>query len=273
MGQKKKTVLIIWPAVSSNKTDKKQVFTSVMSHTFTLTGHSSVLSADFYPPIELSKTHKYGLALIGFYTYNSIFNVTEKNNYFGYVRNDEDPNNIHYLIIPPGAYEISEMGKAMLMALKEDSKDRREGLFSLEPNNNTLKCEMMSKFNIFFPSDRESMGTLLGFQSGLHESGETHHSIYNVDIMKVRIIRVDCNIISGAYLNSAESHTLFEFDIDVEPGYKISIEPQNNIYMPIIPEGRQFIDNISIRLLDDDGDLIDFRGEKIIVKLELKQIL
>jgi len=244
-----------------------------MSYTFTLSGHSSVLSADFYPPIELGKTNKYGLALIGFYTYNSIFNVTEKNNSFGYVKNDEDPKNIHFLIIPPGAYEISEMGKAMLTVLKEDSKDKREGLFSLEANNNTLKCEMMSKFNIVFPPDRESIGTLLGFQSGMHESGEKHYSIYNVDIMKVRIIRIDCNIISGAYLNSTESHTLFEFDIDVEPGYKISKEPQNNIYMPIIPEGRQFIDNISIRLLDDDGDLIDFRGEKIIVKLELKQIL
>ena len=91
--------------------------------------------------------------------------------------------------------------------------------------------------------------------------------------MKVRIIRIDCNIISGAYLNSTEIHTLFEFDIDVEPGYKIRKEPQNNIYMPIIPDGRQFLDNISICLLDDDGDLIDFRGEKIIGKLKLKQIL
>ena len=117
------------------------------------------------------------------------------------------------------------------------------------------------KIQYCFPPDRESIGTLLGFQSGMHESGEKHHSIYNVVIMKVRIIRIDWNIISGAYLNSTEGHTLFKFDIDVEPGYKISKEPKNNIYMQIIPKGRQFIHNISIRILDDDGDLIDFQGK------------
>ena len=235
-----------------------------MSHTFTLTGHTSVLSADFYPSIELSTASQYGLALTGFYTYNSIFNVTESNNSFGYQRDGvKSPT---YFRIPPGAYEINEIERAMLEILKRETKQDDDRIFSL-----TLKCEIMSKYNIVF-GGRDSIGKLLGFGSEMLKSGKVHRSTNNVDIMKVRIIRVDCNIISGAYLNSTLCHTLFEFDIDVEPGYKITKEPQNNIYMPIIPEGRQFIDNITVRILDDDGDLIDFRGEKIIVKLELKKI-
>lgn len=241
-----------------------------MSYTFTLTGHSSVLKADFYPSIELNTRSKYGLALIGFYTYNSIFNITEENNSFAAIRND--PYARMLLKIPPGAYEIDEIGEAMLRVIKATSKRNDADLFSLTANNNTLKCEMKSKFHIDFNVDN-SIGKMLGFQTAsVLTSGEVHQSIEGVDIMKVRIIRIDCNIISGAYLNSSECHTLFEFDIDVEPGYKITKEPQNNIYMPIMPEGRQFIDNITLRILDDDGDLINFQGEKIIVKLELKEI-
>lgn len=236
-----------------------------MSYTFTLTGYTSVLSAEFYPPIEVDATSKYGLALLGFYTYNSIFNIDESNNSFGYGKDGVS------LSIPPGAYEINEIGQAMLEALKEVSQEKSDEIFQLTANNNTLKCEIESKFTIDFRCDR-SIGAILGYGAEVLESGVKHYSTSNVDIMKVRIIRVDCNIISGAYLNSSDCHILFEFDIDVGPGYKITKEPQNIIYMPIIPEGRQFIDNISLRILDDDGDLIDFRGEKIIVKLELKKI-
>lgn len=242
-----------------------------MSYTFTLTGHRSVISADFYPPVELNSTHKYGLALLGFYTYNSIFNVDESNNLFAYIKNDgQKP---IQLWIPPGAYEINEISKAMHTSLKQSCKqDKCDILFSLEANNNTLKCELKSSLNIDFRG-KNSIGGLLGFGPVVLKSGKLHESTSNVDIMKVRIIRVDCNITSGAYLNSRQSHTLFEFDVDVEPGYKISKEPQNIIYMPIMPEGRQSIDNITLRILDDNGDLINFQGEKIIVKVELKKIL
>lgn len=245
-----------------------------MSYTITLTGHSSVLSSNFYPPIELKSNCRYGLALLGFYTYNSIFNVDESNNMFAYMEKDgETPTQIR---ITPGAYEINEIAKVMQRNLKKSCNIEGEDagcdlLFSLVANNNTLKCELKSSYSIDFRV-KNSIGGLLGFGSVLLKSGKRHVSSDNVDIMKVRIVRVDCNIISGAYLNSAQSHTLFEFDIDVEPGYKISKEPQNNIYMPIMPEGRQSIDNITLRILDDNGDLINFRGEKLIIKVELKKI-
>lgn len=241
-----------------------------MSCTFTLTGHSSELSANFYPPVELNPNNRYGLALMGFYTYNSIFNVDESNNCFAYLPNQSNEATI--LKIPPGAYEISEIHTAMLEALKASTKDASENIFSLKANNSTLKCEMESKYTIDFNTEN-SLGTILGFDDKHQlKKWEKHVSTSAVDIMKVRIIRVDCNITSGAYLNSEKCHTIFEFDIDVEPGYKITKEPINLIYMPLKPEGRQFIDNITLRILDDNGQLVDFRGEKIIIKLELKRL-
>ena len=90
------------------------------------------------------------------------------------------------------------MGKAMLTVLKEDSKDKREGLFSLDANNNTLKCEMMSKFNIVFPPRSRFYGNFIGISiwSARTQRGERHHSIYNVGIMKVPIIRIDLSLMS-----------------------------------------------------------------------------
>lgn len=245
-----------------------------MSCTITLTGHSSVLSSNFYPPIELKSNCRYGLALLGFYTYNSIFNVDESNNSFTYRKKDGEKST--HIKIPPGAYEINEIAKTMERSIQKscdggEEKEDCDLLFSLVANNNTLKCELKSSYIIDFRV-KNSIGELLGFGLTVLKSGKLHESKNNVEIMKVRIIRVDCNIISGAYLNSEQSHTLFEFDIDVEPGYKISKEPHNNIYMPIMPEGRQSIDNITLRILDDNGDLINFRGEKVIIKVEWKKI-
>lgn len=239
-----------------------------MSHTFTLSSRSSVLSAEFYPPIELDMGSRYGLGLTGFYSYNSIFNVDETNNCFCYRTSPKvAPTFLH---IPYGAYEIDEIYNSILKAMPTNKNEEKEKLFRLRANNNTLKCEIWSIYGIDF-TQPNSIGSLLGFESTYLHPNKTYESTLPVDIMKVRMIRVDCNIISGAYLNALKSHTLFEFDIDVEPGYKLTREPANIIYLPVRPEGRQFIDNITLRILDDNGDLINFRGEKIIVKLELKQ--
>lgn len=251
-------------------------YVSVMSRTFTFTGQSSVLSADFYPPIELDIYSRYGLGLHGFYTYNSILNIHERNNIIGFKFRKGLP--ITFFKIPPGAYELDEINKVIqkiiepLIRLNTGSaKFNIDDQFMLTANNNTLKCEIRSKFD-FDLTHPHSIASVVGFESKEYDANIGYESTFPVDIMKVRIIRIDCNLISGAYMNGEEAHTLFEFDIDVEPGFKITKEPQNIIYMIIRPEGRQFIDNITLRILDDKGALVDFRGERVIVKLELKKL-
>lgn len=248
-----------------------------MSRTFTLISDTSVLSANFYPPIELEKSKSYGVGLLGFYSYNSIFNIDERNNRVGFVSKNTKAQNAvisRYVVkIPPGAYEINEINMAIKRGLAKVIDDNNDQLFNLQANNNTLKCEVMSStFDIDFGL-RHSVGPVLGFETKKPLAANIkHESSSPVNITKVRLIRIDCNIVTGAYLNEDEQHTLFEFDIDVEAGYKLTKEPTNIIYMPVHPSGRQFIDNITIRILDDNGHLINFRGEKVIVKVELKKL-
>jgi len=247
-----------------------------MSTTFTLSSCTSILEANFFPAIELDKKSSYGLGLLGFYSYNSIFNVDEQNNYFAY--NLPGSKNIKRLEIKPGAYEIEEIEKQIIYELKSKKdenfeiteKDRE--MFTLRANHKTLKCEIKSKFDII-TFGKKSLSSILGFGETVLKANRWHESTFPVNIMKVRMIRVDCNISSGAYLNSNQSHALFEFDIEVEHGYKITKEPLNIIYMSIMPLGRQYIDNITLRILDDQNNLVNFQGEQIIVKLELKKVL
>lgn len=278
-----------------------------MSYTFTLSDHSSILSANFFPTIELDKNSQYGIGLLGFYSYNSIFNVDESNNMIGLriengskvpffgsnhsvyeINKDEnhhmidlqvtDESETIYFGLNHGAYEIDEINTEIQKHIRvlthggigEDHTDD-DRLFSLHPNNNTLKCELKSVYEVDF-SLNTSLASLLGYNRNRLSPNVVHVSTKAVNIMKVRMIRVECNITSGAYINTQESHTLFEFDIDVPPGYKLTKEPQHIIYLPVKPEGRQFIDNITLRIVDDNGELVNFQGEKVLVKLELKKL-
>lgn len=53
-----------------------------MALTLTLSGNTSLLHVDYFPPIELSIHHEYVCGLVDFQTYNSIPNVDNSNNLF-----------------------------------------------------------------------------------------------------------------------------------------------------------------------------------------------
>lgn len=240
-----------------------------MSRTFTLIGRDSVLSAEYFPPVELNSDEQYGLGLIGFYTYNSVLNVDETNNRFVYKHTLTEE--VRTIELPPGNYEIDALGKYIQQQMIEarNNKEDVDEIFCLKANNSSLRCELKCIHDIDF-SVPNTPARMLGFAPNIYERNRQHQSNLSVEILKHRIVRVECNIVSGAYLNDDEAHTLFEFDIDVEPGYKLTIEPNNIIYMPITQ--RDFIDNIVLRVLDEKNNLIDFRREEIIVRLELKKL-
>lgn len=244
-----------------------------MSQTFTLVGRTSELTSYFYPPIKLNPDYEYAIALVGFYTYNTIPNV-----------DDGISNKFHYsdggksgkvITIPTGAYEITDIEKYLqdqLLAAHPptgtaDKDEWREKLLSLKANSNTLKCEICSVFNIDF-THSDSVGNILGYSPRYLPSNQKYESDLAVDIIKVTTIRIECNIIKGSYYNSKHSHTLYEFAPSADPGYNIDIEPRNLIFLPV---NTSIIDNISLRILDQNSSLINFRGEEIVVRLELKK--
>ena len=77
-----------------------------------LSGNSSVLEVQYFPPIELSPNKNYVLGLIERLTFNSIPNIDTGNNKF-YVGKEE-------LFLPTGSYEIVDIANFLreTLALK-----------------------------------------------------------------------------------------------------------------------------------------------------------
>jgi len=48
-----------------------------------------------------------------------------------------------------------------------------------------------------------------------------------VNILKINTIRLECDIISGSYVDNTPNHTLHEFSINVPPGYKMTVTQPN----------------------------------------------
>lgn len=232
-----------------------------MSLTFTLQGYTSVLSETYYPSIELNPNFDYCIGLIGFHTYNSIRNVEDDvNNEF--VIKQPVTNEIRTIKIPPGAYEISDINLYLKSQLGPAA-------ISIHPNNNTVKCEIISEYDIDFTGEH-TIGKLLGYSKQVLKANTPHESDIPVQIVKVNSIRLECNIATGSFYDNKLSHTLYEFFPTIDPGFSIDLQPSNILYLKV---NSHSIDNITVSILDQSGDIVDFHGEKIIVRLELKKIV
>lgn len=252
------------------------------SITLTLNSHSSRLRAEYFPPIDISDGD-YVCGLIDFQTFNTIPNVDETNNLFHFEVNAEklpkknknavlpavpvSENESHIvesvLVIPTGTYEIEHIAKFLTKSL-----DKVGVKFDLWANKNTLKCELFCNHSVDF-SKANSIGSLMGFGEKRLEPGTVHESELPANILKVNVIRIECDVIKGSYINNTPAHTIHEFSPRVSPRYKINEVPNKVIYFPVTVRS---ISAINISLIDQDNNLINFRGETVTVRIHIKRL-
>lgn len=169
-----------------------------------------------------------------------------------------------FIKIPTGSYELEQLAEYLQKRIK-----KKGSKLVLQPNKNTLRCELFCNQPIDF-SRPNTVGPLLGFRSDqVLDAYEAHESQLPANILKVNVIRVECNIITGSYLNNRASHTIHEFSPRVPPGYKINEVPQNVIYFPITVKN---IQKIELSLVDQNNQSINFRGETITIRLHIKKV-
>lgn len=255
------------------------------SFTFTLTGNSTELSSTFCPEIVLDDDSNYSCGLLDFTTYHSIPNVSEKNRCLNYYKfkdgvdesvdivnltgeqilgkYDEKFGEYGIILIPTGTYEADEI----LQYLKATFETR--GItFEYKINKNTLKTSIKCSADLIFGFTNSIHG-LLGYNGpGIRRNtwGESQ------DIIRISnqdVIRIECNIVSGSYMNGKLCHSIYEFASNkVAVGYKLIEQPKNIIYLPVV---QRRINNIQISITDQNGELIDFRGENIICRIHIKK--
>lgn len=247
------------------------------SFTVAFSGHTSTLYADFFPEIILDPYSKYSCGLLDFTSYNSIPNISDKkqNNTFHFKKikssnNEETTTEIDGIItFPTGAYEIEDV----LKYLKQQLANHKVNL-EYEISVAT------SRVQIIFDVDVEWINGLvlniIGFQqqqqqqqSHIFKAKTSYWSNDIVNITDIDIIRIECDIVSGSYINGKECHTIHQFShCKTAPGFKFIEIPQHIIYLPM--EKKQ-LRNIQIRIVDQNNNLIDFRGEQISCRIHIKK--
>jgi hypothetical protein len=174
--------------------------------------------------------------------------------------------------IPVGSYEIADINKNKYLKTiltNKTSKEEKDKIYlHLQANFNTLKCEIKCNKTIDF-SKRNSIGQLLGFERRELTRNKLHMSDFPVDIMRVNMIRIECNIATNSYRNGQPVHIIHSFYPTDPPGYKIVESPRNVIYLPI---NTHIIHNISLKIIDQNRFPVNFRKEVVTVTLHLRKV-
>ncbi|WP_221935988.1 hypothetical protein, partial [Klebsiella pneumoniae] len=99
---------------------------------------------------------------------------------------------------------------------------------------------------------------------GVLEPGRTHIGTRNVNIIKISIINIICNIIQGSYHNGENKHILHSFYPTVPPGFRIVEKPHNLVYLPL---NNSHISDVVVSVVDQDGDFVNLRNETISLRI------
>lgn len=252
------------------------------SLTVSFTGKSSVLQANFFPEILLDPDANYCCALLDFTSYNSIPNIVSgQNSDFVYKvkvkKKVKDENGQERVIdefeertitLPTSMYEVEDILKYLKLEL-------RRFHISFTYDINEASATVQISFN---PEVTWIGGTLLhviGYKYKDNENSRQFEKnyLYNSDLIakitNIDVIRIECDIVTGSYINGESCHTIHQFShCKVPPGYKFIEVPQHIVYLPI-KEKR--LRSIQISVVDQDNKLIDFRGEQISCRIHIKK--
>lgn len=118
----------------------------------------------------------------------------------------------------------------------------------------------------------DSVLNLIGFskqQNRIFEANKAEWTDQTNKITNIDIIRVECDIIHGSYINGRNCHTLYTFNPhNVLHGHKLNAIPQHIVYLPM--KNHRII-SIRIFLVDQDDRLVDFRNEQISCRIHIKK--
>lgn len=236
------------------------------SFTVTFSGTTGELETVFFPPLLLPSEYEWEICLLDFTTFNTIPNVIDgvNNELTFYI---ESKKTLQTVRLPTGTYEVDDIRTYL------EDKMGGADVVSLRGNNNTLTTALKSIHTIMIDYTQPTIAPMLGFTKLTENKRRLdpniwHESNDTVDIVKVNVIQVKCSAIHGSYKDGLDDHILHTFYPTVPPGFKIVEKPNNLIYLPV---NVNRIDTIHIRIVDQDDNIINFRGEQITVRLHLKR--
>ena len=221
--------------------------------------NTSSIRTTFSPPLAFPKGCNYEMAVCSLETYYSFPNIDASNNSFK-VSLDAGSTWKPPIQIPIGCYEIKAINKEVKRLIVKAGGKKDD--VTIAPNVNTLQCIITLKDNIIIDFNvHNSLRSVLGFNAQQLKGPGRYESENVVNIMKVNSIMVHCDVIG------ASRPIIYNFFPNVGPGEKIVTRPKNLIYLPIT---LSVISHMTCWLTDQDGNLLNLRGEEITITFHIK---
>jgi len=252
--------------------------------TITHTDTKSDFTINLSPPIYLDPNKKYEAALLSISLYNSIPNITEENNKFKY--SSDEGKSWKIITLNKGSYELQAINDEIQrqMIINEDyDAENNKFYITLSADIAELKSiiDITNKKYLVDFNVENCIGPTLGFFREETETSKYFHKKigigYNksqniVDITKINLVLVNIDIISGSYVNGNQSPCIYSFDpYKVPPGYKLDERP--NPTLIFYPINRTNIHKLRIWLTDQNNKPVDFRGERVTIKIYIREKL
>ena len=239
-----------------------------------ITKDSHILKTLLKVPINLNPERHYRAGLRYFSVYNFIVNITDKNNVFRYSHNSGT--NWNSIKLPQGAFEIQQIDEEIkrLMRVKNhyDSTNNsyyiniiaKQGInkIAIDINNSNYRVDR----NI-----SNSVTKFFGFNNNTTPLTQGYHIAENqAEITDVFTIDLKCNIIDGGYVRGEKRQIIYDIPSFTVPiGAKIIEQPQIINYFPL---NTTLIKEITIEMLDQDGNPLIIPGERKFASLKIEQV-
>ena len=172
-------------------------------------------------PLQTNKK-QFKIAVTFLTGYNGVFNVTNANNKFYFIKSISDEDGFVQITISPGAYELENLNNEIKrIIIDEEHYTEANYPFKIKPNFSTLgsiiEISTQGPVITFVPDD--SIRDFLGFnKTTIFE--EFNLSPNPVDILSFDNIFLESKIARSMIFKGKRSGIIHNFTMDVDPGYK-----------------------------------------------------
>jgi hypothetical protein len=235
--------------------------------------NSTDYTQTFLNPITLSENRNYVFYLKRFSVYNTLFNVNTNNNKFIYSINS----GVTWITItvPSGAYEVKALNTTIQALMKNNghyNSTNSTYYINISADESTSKTIMTinnSTYRVDF-SKPNTFNTLLGFNPQVY-SNTINISESIIMITLTNDIDIHCSLVtSNSYVNGERKPILYSLSAySIPVGAKIILSELDAITIPL---NTKTIDVVNFKIKDDNGKLLDFNGETIIIDCVIKQV-
>ena len=226
-------------------------------------------------PLNLNNDYIFTLALNRFLGWETVVNIDDTKNKFKY----SSDNGVTWknIIIPKGIRSISSINEIFKQQMKNNN-DFNSSLnkyyidFEIDKPSNRVLLKIINNYKIDF-NVSNSINTIFGFQKKIYSTGfhkaENAADLTSSEAIYVVIDLIEPNILfyNGEikYLQYVRNIPLYTRSLN----HRIVVEDQNPTKYKLMPS-KYNANQIHIQLIDEDGKVLDFSGERFTITFTIE---